>query len=125
MKDKIIKDICTELNISISPVDLLSLHNIFFKTLNEFFSDYYSHAQLHYLGDRNGWNNFVLPIDCIYILKVKPRVAYKVDRNKLLTPGSDKVYIEYISENNDRLPRFKEVMKERIKEFYKIPEETS
>ena len=125
MLDKIVKDICNGLNISIDITDTGNLQNIFNKTIREVFENYFSHAQLHYLGERDGWNTFVLPIDCIYILKVKPRVAYKTERDKLKTPGSDKVYIEYVSAHSDKMSYFKELMTQRIKEYFKVSEETS
>ena len=125
MRDKIIKDICQELNISFDAKDMAILQNTFYNTVHEVFDNNYSHAQLHYLGDRNGWNNFVLPIDCIYISRVNPRVAYKVENGRLKTLGSDKIYLEYISSGNTRLPIFKEIMKQRIKDYFNIQEENS
>lgn len=125
MVDEIVKDICNELNISIGVADAGNLQNIFYKTIREVFENYFSHAQLHYLSGREGWNTFILPIDCVYILKVKPRVAYKTERNKFKTPGSDKIYIEYVSAHSDKMPQFKELITQRIKEYYKISEENS
>lgn len=117
MKEKIIKEICNNLNVTLNNQDMAELSKYFYSAQHKLFDDKGEYATLTFIGERKGWNCFILPTDCFLINKVYPRICYKIEGNKFYTPNTNYVRLEYISKYNQSVKIFKRFLQKKIKKI--------
>lgn len=118
-KSKIIESLAKELNVKLPKQEVEILCSILTEKITQNLDFLLQDYQCYCVKKTPQWNFFKLPIDCLYVYRTVERIAFKEEKDKILTKEKDdRIAIRYISKNNPIWTKIRMEIKDYMKKTY-------